>query len=594
METDLEAIATKAREAGTWLSHRRAARSIERAFAGATAKPLASVKCAFLSSFTIEPLVDFAIVEAAASGIRLDAHVAPYGMVSQEILDPTSNLYAESPDFVVLMSEFPGSSSNVPGGEAHDAAAEAVGGLVALADSFAQHGSGRLLIGTFLAEPRWPLHAQLDGWRATIELANRSLIEALADRPEAQVCDVDALAAYHGYRSATSPQMLAMARIPYSEAFMSLLASKIVSHLKAETGLARKCLVVDCDNTLWGGVVGEEGIDGIALGDGSPGREYIALQQAAAELYREGVLLAINSKNNLEDVIQVLAEHPHMVLREQHFASIQANWDDKVSNMRRIADELNIGIDSLVFVDDNPAERHLVRELLPEVGVLELPEDPALFGRTLRESSEFTKTTVTEDDRRRGEMYAAQRTRAALESAATSLDEFLRSLEMVACVRVDAVSDVKRVAQLTMKTNQFNLTTRRYGEADIARMMDADDWVVFALDVEDRFGDNGTVGVALVEKGGGDWRIDSFLLSCRVIGRRVEEVLLDRILVDAAAGGAQQVRGDFIPTAKNKLAADFYARMRFRQLESEAEWPSWSFQLDQPSPARIEHIRVVD
>ena len=355
----------------SWLAYRKAAGQIRELLKSGAAKLQTSVKTAFLSPFTIDPLVDFAVVEAAAHSIELQSYIAPYGQFNQELLNPQSELYLASPQITFLLIEAES--------DAIDEQMLCLGGLV---DAFLKNSTGILVINTFPACPSWPLNVLPDQRRILIEKLNARIIEHYQNHPRIQILDLDAMVAYAGCQNAMSPQMMSMARIPFSEAFLGMLARRIVSHIVATKGLARKCLVLDCDNTLWGGIIGEDGLDGIQIGHDSPGREYLEFQKTILELYEQGVILAINSKNNCDDVMQVLNKHPQMLLREKHFASIIVNWDPKPQNMQKIAEQINIGLDSIVFIDDNPAERELMRQSLPQVETLEMPADPSLFART--------------------------------------------------------------------------------------------------------------------------------------------------------------------------------------------------------------------
>jgi FkbH-like protein len=386
--------------------------------------------------------------------------------------------------------------------------------------------------------------------------------------------------------------MMSMARIPFSEVFLDLLASRIVSHIVATQGLSRKCLVLDSDNTLWGGIIGEDGIDGIHIGPDCPGREYLDFQKAILELYEQGVILAINSKNNLDDVMQVLNVHPHMLLREKHFASIQVNWEPKPQNMERIARQINIGLDSLVFIDDNPAERQLMRQFMPQVETLEMPDNPAFYARALRETSFFARAYLTEEDKNRGQVYAAQRQRESLQQSCVTLEDFLKSLEMVVSIRSAGRKDIKRVAQLTQRTNQFNLTTRRYTEADITAMTQNPDWRIYVLGLKDKFGDNGTVGLAITEVKAGCWHLDTFLMSCRVIGRQAEDALVDRICHDAAEAGCVSISAEYIPTAKNNLAADFWDKMGFIRENTDVQRVRYSRRLTDYQSPKFTYLQI--
>ncbi len=573
---DLKAILEETNGTGSWLVYRRVAERI-RAQLDASGLDLPKrIRAAFVGSFTMEPLVDFTVVEAARVGLGLETYVAPYGQFNQEILAPGSGLSEFAPEITILMVEFD-SVVGVDEIKSHgDAARQAVQQVVSLAEEFTKRHKGTLVVSTFVETGQWPLHILVDDTTKGIRESNQLLFRAFGDEPRVQISDVDSLAAYYGRREAFSPEMLHMARVPFSEGFLALLARKLVAHIKAERALVRKCLVLDCDNTLWGGVIGEDSLDGIALGPNWPGREYVDFQRAILELHQQGVILAINSKNNYDDVMQVLRTHPHMVLRENHFASIQANWEDKPSNMRRIVEEINIGMDSLMFVDDNPTERAMMRAMLPDVYTLELPPSPSLYGQALRETNEFAKASITEEDRMRGQAYADQRKREELRQTAATVEEFLQSLETVASLRMARTSDIKRVAQLTQRTNQFTLTNRRYSEADVASMLQDRRSRVYVLGVRDRFGDSGTVGAAIVVGEEETWRIESFVMSCRVIGRQVEDVLVNQILRDASRRGIRHVHAEYLRSAKNGLVADFWRRMHFENVGANEEGSQWN------------------
>jgi FkbH-like protein len=578
----LNKIICNAEKTATWLGYRKAAGQIRELFKSGAAKPQTSVKTAFLGSFTIEPLVDYAIVEAAARSIELQTYIAPYGQFNQELLNPQSELYRSKPQITFLLLE--AESESIEEQAAH---------LQDLVDAFLKNSTGVLVINTFPACPSWPLQVLPDQRRISIEKINAGILERYKNHPRIQVIDLDGLVAYAGCQNAMSPQMMSMARIPFSETFLKLLASKVVSHVVATAGLSKKCLVLDCDNTLWSGIIGEDGLDGIAIGRDWPGREFLEFQKAILELYEQGVILALNSKNNPADVMQVLNEHPQMLLREKHFASIMANWDPKPQNMQKIAEQINIGLDSMVFIDDNPAERELIRQTLPQVETLEMPADPSLFARTLRETGLFARAYLTEEDKKRGEIYASQRQRDHFQKSCATLDDFLKSLEMVVSIRLAGKDDVKRTAQLTQRTNQFNLTTRRYTEADIAGMTQDPNWRIYVLGLKDKFGDNGTVGLAIVKTRPKDWFIDTFLMSCRVIGRQVEDALVDRILRDAIEAGCESVSAEYIPSAKNNLVADFWDKMGFTRQDSNSKQVQYSKLLTNYKPPRFEYLEII-
>jgi FkbH-like protein len=300
----------------------------------------------------------------------------------------------------------------------------------------------------------------------------------------------------------------------------------------------------------------------VKLGPDGLGRAFRDVQDLALAFHARGVLLAFCSKNNPEDVDAML-RHPHMRIRGEHLAALRVNWQDKATNLREIAAELNIGLDSLVFVDDNPVERAHVRQALPAVLVPELPVDPALRPAFLAHLNDFASLVLTDEDASRGAYYAQERQRRTLQSSSQSLEEFLHTLALEVRVTVDEQAILGRLAQLAGRTNQFNLTTRRHPESEIARMMQQPGHRVYAVRAADRFGDNGIVGLLIVACDEGVWHVDTCLMSCRVIGRGIETALLARVAADATVAGVRNLRGEYVKSAKNALVADFYPRHGF-------------------------------
>jgi FkbH-like protein len=347
--------------------------------------------------------------------------------------------------------------------------------------------------------------------------------------------------------------------------------------LAARAGRSYKCLVLDLDNTLWGGVIGDDGLNGIVLGQGSPlGEGFVAVQEYAKDLARRGIILAVCSKNDEANALEPFEKHPEMVLKRNDIASFRANWDDKASNIRAVAEELNIGLDSLVFLDDNPFERNLIRAHLPMVAVPEVPDDdPALVPRVLADAGYFESTGITDDDRQRAAQYQENRAREELRGAATDLEGYLRALDMrMIWSRFDTVG-LQRVVQLINKTNQFNLTTRRHTEADVEAIMA--DRASFGLQLRllDRFGDNGIIAVVIgrmTEPGA--VTIDTWLMSCRVLGRGVETTTLNLVVEQARALGATRLIGEYVPTKKNGMVRDHYSRLGFSVVSQTPEGAS--------------------
>jgi FkbH-like protein len=332
---------------------------------------------------------------------------------------------------------------------------------------------------------------------------------------------------------------------------------------------------------------------GIKLSQEFPGAAFQAVQRALQDLSRRGILLAIASKNNPADAMEALSSHAGMILKPRDFAATRINWNDKAQSLRELAVELNIGLDSIAFVDDNPVERQGIRERAPEAIVVELPEDPMRFAQALRDCPWFERLTLSDEDRKRGEYYAFQRERAKLEAAVGSKEDFYRSLDQVAEIALVTPATLARIAQLTQKTNQFNLTTRRYTEQQIQEMSACPGWRVWSLKVTDRYADNGLVAVAISHSADSVCEIDTFLMSCRVIGRTVETALLARIAEDARASGAKHLQGWFLPTKKNAPAQDFYRDHGFNESNRTGEGTLFTFDLTQSTIATPEWIKIV-
>jgi FkbH-like protein len=319
----------------------------------------------------------------------------------------------------------------------------------------------------------------------------------------------------------------------------------------------KKCIVLDLDNTLWGGVVGEDGKDGILLSIDEKGEAFIAFQQALRDLYDRGIILAINSKNNPEDALEVIRTHPNMLLKEPHFAAMRINWNDKVENMRELAEELNIGLDSMVFLDDSALQREAVKSALPEVAVPDMPEDPALYTRMLLSLPYFHSNTLTDEDKMRGNFYVTERLRAKAESRFENREAFLESLGLQVRVVRNDTNAISRISQLTAKTNQFNTNKIPKTEEEIAVYMEGEDTDVWYAQASDRFGDHGIIAVALVEKNATKWKVSTLLMSCRVFERGIEDAFIYAIAQAADEEGAEFLSFDFAPTEKNDPAKTF-------------------------------------
>lgn len=547
-------------------------------------------RLAILRSFTLEPAVPLLRAAAAAHGIALTVQVGDFNAYAQELLDPQSRLDQFMPDVVILavqtrdlVPELWRDFSGLDASAIEDAKARAVAGFRSWLQAFRSRSRAHVVIHT-LEVPELPAGGILDAQSElsqtrAIRAINEELWQVARSCPGIYLLDYDALAARYGRQAWHDEEKWLTMRMPIAARCLLHLANEWLHFLHALTGKVCKALAVDLDNTLWGGIIGEDGMKGIQIGTEPPGAAYHALQQAMLDLYHRGIILTICSKNNPQDATEALEQHPGMLLRPSHFAVMRINWNDKAQNLREIAAELNIGVDALAFLDDNPVERAWVRQQLPEVTVIELPPNPLGYARTLRACGAFERVALSAEDRERGRYYAEQRLRADLQREAASLEGFYRSLRMQATVAPVTPETLARVAQLTQKTNQFNLTTRRYSEQQIREMAADPSYSVHTIQVLDRFGDNGLVGVAITRVQDAICEIDTFLLSCRVIGRTVETAFLAVLAAEARRRGAARLRGSFLRTKKNSPAQGFYAAHGFTRTFEENGASQWELDL---------------
>ncbi|MBR0566025.1 HAD family hydrolase [Azoarcus sp. L1K30] len=544
--------------------------------------PLTPFKLAILGSATVDFLIEPLVASGARYGLALEVFGSPFGQVMQQALDPHSDVMRFDANAVLLYLDYrffkpPQEIGNPSSLQA--AVDEAIEQTNSLRQSLRQ--SGATVIVTTMPPPPLPLFGHLDArvagtGRAFAESYNTALIRSLSHTSDI-LLDAAALAATVGLATwHDAPQWL-VAKIPFSMDCVPLFADHVSRIVASMMGKARKCLVLDLDNTLWGGVIGDDGLEGIEIGNGSAtGEAHLELQRAALALRQRGIVLAVSSKNNDDVARKPFREHPDMLLREEHIAVFQANWQDKATNLVAIAKSLNIGVDALVFLDDNPAERALVRQALPQVAVCELPKDPALYPEVLMQAGYFEALAFSEEDRLRAGQYQSNGARAALEQAAADLSTYLHSLQMVIAFSPFDVIGQARIAQLINKSNQFNLTTRRYSETDIESIRN--DPALFTLQARltDRFGDNGMISVVICRPEGQHWSIDTWLMSCRVLKRHVELAVLDQIMAAASEKEVREVRGRYLPTEKNDLVRNHYEELGFTQIcaheDGTTEW----------------------
>ena len=532
------------------------------------------VRLAVLASSTVDHLPPAIRVAGLRRKLLIDVHSGTYGQYRQDLLDPASSLHRFGPQAALFSltarEAIAGVALTANGAEVDGAIGRFVVELRSLWRKAREIGGAAVIQQTFI-DVGEPLFGGFDrmvpGAPSTaVARLNDRMCEAAA-RDGVLILDVARASQRDGIDAWFDVGRWLHGKLEIAPQAAPLYGDLAARILAAQRGLSKKCLVLDLDNTLWGGVIGDDGLDGIVLGEGSAaGEAHLALQHYAKQLKERGVILAVCSKNDLKIAEAAFRDHPEMVLRRSDFAAFQANWDDKAQNLKAIAAKLNIGVDALVFVDDNPIERARVRQSLPMVAVPEMPEDPAHYVRCLAEAGYFEAVAFTAEDRDRAQAYAANAEREALLGTAESMDNFLRGLGMTAVYGPFTAVDHARVVQLINKTNQFNTTTRRYAGDEIARIMEEPDALTLQFRLLDRVGDNGLVSTMILRPTPDDdetLEIENWVMSCRVFGRELEFAAMNIAVEAAKERGARALVADYIPTPKNDVISKLYPSLGF-------------------------------
>jgi FkbH-like protein len=555
--------------------------------------PLIPFRLAVLSNATIDLVVSALVASAPRHGIALEVIHPSYDQVAHEALSPDSKVNSSEPNAVLFALDYHALPLKMSLGDAESASATVKGVidyLQTLRDGIKANSDALCIFQTF-APPVETLFGSLDRalpgtLRKLIDDINRELAAFVLGSGDV-LLDVAGLAETVGLADWHNTLLWNMAKFPFSEEVIPLYADHVARTIAAIRGKSRKVLVLDLDNTVWGGTIGDDGIEGIKIAQGdAAGEAHLSVQRLALDLRQRGIVLAVSSKNSDEVARLPFELHPEMLLKLDHIAVFQANWNDKATNIQAIAEELSLGLDSLVFLDDNPAERGLVRKLLPQVAVPELPEDPAYYARTLSAAGYFEAVAFAAEDLKRAGFYQDNARRANLQRQVGGVDAYLASLEMTITFQPFDATGRARIVQLINKSNQYNLTTRRYTEPEVTAA--EKDPAVFTLQVRlaDTFGDNGMISVVICRPcEAGAWEIDTWLMSCRVLGRKVEHMVLREILDRARAAGIQKLSGAYRPTDRNKLVADHYSRLGFTKVrEEESGLTYWDLPVETASP----------
>jgi FkbH-like protein len=561
-----------------------------------------SIRIGFLSSFTTKGIQEVLHVQCFGLGAQIHFFESAYKQYAQEILNKRSNLYKFNPNLIILFIDIASLLSNLACSLHQQSELarkkwvnEQINELDAFVSALKSNSDAQIILHNF----ETPSHSALGilenkqpfGIIESIEHLNAKLRHRFKLDSRVFLFDYNSFLSNIGKQHARDEKMYYLGDIKLNWNHMPALGNAYLSYIKPMLSLNRKCLVVDLDNTLWGGIVGEDPMEDLKLGPTPEGRPFLELQQYLLSLYHRGIILAINSRNNPSDALKVLRTHPHMVLKEKHFSSIQLNWNDKASNLRSIAKELNIGLDSIAMLDDDPFMRDLVRSTLPDVLIIDLPPDPARYLSSIMKLNDFNTLQLTNEDKVKGEIYAAERKRKVVKLKALDLTTYLKALQTKVTIEKASKRNFPRIAQLTQKTNQFNMTTRRYQESDIKRFSDSPNYLVCSVKAKDKFGDYGIIGAAIVEKKKELWQIDTFLMSCRALGRHIEQALLYYLIQSAKARKVPYLRGEFVPTSKNELAKHFYRDNGFLPKKNEDTVQYFHFDLSNKYK-KTEHMKV--
>ncbi len=560
--------------------------------------PLTPVSIGLISNATTKLTASALVGSALRFGISLTIEQAEYNQVAQEAFSAESSFTGHALSVVLVAIDYRGFPLLPTPGD-HLAADVNIKDCLSYIKSVIESlrtKTGAQIILQNIAPPVEVLSGSYEGrlpgtlsW--LIARLNIELDSLVSDNTF--ILDVAGIAANVGLGNWHDPTLWNIGKLPFAQCYTPIYADYACRILAARLGKSRRCLILDLDNTLWGGVIGDDGLEGILIGNGDPTAEaHLAVQSTALALRDRGVVLAISSKNEDATARLPFKEHPDMLLRENHISVFQANWSDKASNIKAIAEMLSLGLESMVFLDDNPAERMQVRKELPEVAIPELPNDPALFARTLIAAGYFEAIAFSEEDRKRASFYQGNAERAQILMHSSDMETYLKSLGMeITFTNFDATGRA-RIAQLISKSNQFNLTSKRYSEVDVGRFQEATDHFTRQIRLKDVLGDNGMIGVIICKKYEMVWEIDTWLMSCRVLGRRVEEATLLDVAKHAKESGATKLIGIYSPTIRNIIVKSHYHKLGFIKTSGEHDVETWELDLTQYLPPELPMVFI--
>ena len=561
-----------------------------------------SVTVAVTGHGTLSSVIPALTVQLARHGILLRPVLGDFDGYVFELSDPASQIYRCRPDLVlclldpsIVFDEIPVPWRPEDVERVAAARLQVIEGLASRFQDGPARGRATLVLNTMplLREYTGQLIDHLSRARLGViwREVNIRLLRLAAQNPAVVVLDLDPVLA-DGV-PASDGRLSLYAKAHLTAELLSRYAQQVTPLVRQHLGHSRKALVLDLDETLWGGVLGEDGVDGIEVGDGYRGEAFVSFQRVVKQLGSQGVVLAAVSKNEPELVAAVLREHPRMVLREEDFVQVIANWQPKHENLRRLAESLGLGLDSFVFADDSAYERGLVRQELPAVAVVDLDREPASHRQNLLQEGWFDALELTEEDRERSARYRVEAERQSFLDRFDSIAEYLRALNVRVRIAAATEAEAARVSQLTLRTNQFNLTARRLQPPQVQALIKDPAALVLAVHTGDRFGRNGLVGAVLIRREATAFRIENFLLSCRVFSRGIEEACLLSVLRLARETGVQQVLADYRRTPRNHRVADFYPRHGFVRVTGDEQVTTFRHELAEVAPAP-DHVHLVE
>ena len=536
-------------------------------------KPL---NIAFFSNYTLEFLEPFLNVNLAKKGFFLSADYNTYGMIEQNIFNPTSKIYTKKFDiffidlkFEDIFPDFEISQIGLNQDKADELLLNFEDYISNLLDNIRNNFKFFIFISNFSSHVNNMysiLEQNLEISKSDIIIRmNTLLIHTIKKYSMVYIYNYYSFTLNHGFSNIIDAKMSFFADIPFKVEYQIKLSESFTQTIFSALLTPKKCLICDLDNTLWGGILGEDGPNKIKLGESFPGNIYKDFQRSILSIRNLGIFIAIASKNEEKDVIEFMNSNKDCLIKPKHISAFKANWNDKASNIIEIAKELNIGLDSIVFFDDSKHEREWVRNQLPEVNVLEVPNNPLLYKKTLFESAHFNKLTLSEEDKVRPVLYEIEKKRKLSKNKSTNLEEYIISLKMKITISEINDQSIHRTSQLLNKVNQFNLTTKRYNENNLLKLKE-EGYIIYTIRVEDKFGDTGLTGVIIIQPLPNKiWKIDSFLLSCRVLGRNIEKIILNFISKKLIKINGQTILGEYIPSKKNMLVKDLYKSLDFQK-----------------------------